>query len=110
MSYRVLALDPNSPHMSLGVLRKIRDLVSAGAAVVGPKPIDSPSQADDQAEFKTIADQLWGAGKGKVFGSGTIADAMTALKVTADFEHSKPQADTELAFVHRKLADRDVYG
>jgi hypothetical protein len=78
---------------------------------VGFKPIDSPSQADDQAEFKTIADQLWGAGagKGKVFGSGTIADAMASLKVTADFEHSKPQADTELAFVHRKLADGDVY-
>jgi hypothetical protein len=111
MSYRVLALDPNSQHMSLAVLRKIRDLVNAGAVVVGSKPIGSPSQADDQAEFKTIADQLWGSGtgKGKVFGSGTIADAMASLKVTADFEHSKPQADTELAFVHRKLADGDVY-
>jgi hypothetical protein len=111
MSYRVLALDPNSQHMSLAVLRKIRDLVNAGAVVVGSKPIESPSQADDQAEFKTIADQLWGSGTGKakVFGSGTIADAMASLKVTADFEHSKPQADTELAFVHRKLADGDAY-
>ena len=43
MSYRVLALDPNSRHMSLPVLRKIRDLVNAGAVVAGPKPIDSPS-------------------------------------------------------------------
>jgi hypothetical protein len=38
MSYRVLALDPNSRHMSLPVLKKIRDLVNAGAVVVGPKP------------------------------------------------------------------------
>jgi len=30
MSYRVLALDPNSRYMSLPVLRKIRDLVNAG--------------------------------------------------------------------------------
>jgi hypothetical protein len=60
MGYRVLALDPNSQHMSLAVLRKIRDLVNAGAVVVGSKPIESPSQADDQMEFKTIADQLWG--------------------------------------------------
>jgi len=31
MRYRVLALDPNSRNMSLPVLRKIRDLVTAGA-------------------------------------------------------------------------------
>ena len=35
MSYRVLALDPNSRQMSLPVLRKIRDLVRAGAVVAG---------------------------------------------------------------------------
>jgi hypothetical protein len=29
MSYRVLALDPNSQHMTLAVLRKLRDLVAA---------------------------------------------------------------------------------
>jgi len=38
MRYRVLALDPNSRHMSLPVLRKIRELVAAGAGVAGPKP------------------------------------------------------------------------
>jgi len=111
MSYRVLALDPNSQHMPLAVLRKIRDLVEAGAVVVGPKPIDSPSLSDDQAQFRTIADQLWAgsAGKGKVFGSGTIGDALNALKVAADFEYTKPQPDTELAFVHRKVTDGDFY-
>ena len=111
MSYRVLALDPNSRHMSLAVLRKIRDLVNAGAVVVGPKPIDSPSQADDQAEFKTIADQLWGPGigKGKVYGSQTIAEVLAALQVAPDFEYGKPQQDTNLLFVHRKLADGDLY-
>jgi len=111
MSYRVLGLDPNSRHMSLAVLRKIRDLVNAGATVVGPKPIDSPSQADDQAEFKTIADQLWGPGigKGKVYGGQTIAEALTTLQMTPDFEYGKPQRDTNLLFVHRRLADGDVY-
>ena len=38
MRYRVLALDPNSRHMSLPVLRKIRELVVAGATVAGAKP------------------------------------------------------------------------
>jgi len=117
MSYRVLALDPNSQHMTLAVLRKIRDLVQAGAAVVGPKPIDSPSEADDQAEVKTIADQLWGAGigkgsgigKGKVFGTGTIGEALAALEAPPDFAYTKPEEDTRLFFVHRKLDDGEIY-
>jgi len=111
MSYRVLALDPNSQHMSLAVLRKIRDLVNAGAVVVGPKPVDSPSQADDQAEFKTIADQLWGpgTGKGRVYGNQTIAEALASLQAAPDFEYGRPQQDTNLLFVHRKLADGDLY-
>ena len=111
MNYRILALDPNSQHMPLTVLRKIRDMVTTGATVVGPKPSDSPSLHDDQAEFKSIADQLWSGrtGNGKVIGSGTISDALTALKFDADFEYNKPQPDTELAFVHRKLTDGDIY-
>jgi hypothetical protein len=111
MSYRILALDPNAQHMPLAVLRKIRDMVAAGATVVGPKPIDSPSLHDDQEEFQTIAGKLWGAGagKGKVFGTGTISEALTALQAEPDFEYTKPQPDTELAFVHRKLTDGDVY-
>jgi hypothetical protein len=110
MAYRVLALDPNSQHMPLAVLRKIRDMVKAGAVVVGPKPLESPSLADDAAEFRTIADGLWGGttGKGKVF-TGSIADALQSLKVAADFEYTKPQADTELVFVHRKLTGGDLY-
>ena len=51
MRYRVLALDPHSRHMSLPVLRKIRDLVAAGAVVVGPKPTGTPSLSDDDAAF-----------------------------------------------------------
>jgi hypothetical protein len=114
MSYRVLALDPNSRHMSLGVLKKIRDLVKAGAVVVGPKPIESPSLADNQAEFRAIADEVWGhgVGKGKVYGGETIAQAakaLSALNVAPDFEYTKPREDTSLRFVHRRLTDGDVY-
>ncbi len=116
MSYRMLALDPNSQHMSMPVLRKIRELVNAGAAVAGPKPVDSPSLSDDQAEFCIIADELWGpgtgernAGKGKVYANLTVAQALAIAEVAPDFEYSKPQSDTSLLFVHRKLPDGEVY-
>ena len=116
MSYRVLALDENARHMILPVLRKLRDLVNAGAAVVGPKPTDTPSLSDDATEFHSIADQLWGSGtgvrslgKGKVYAGQTVAEALAALHVAPDFEFAKTQPDTNLLYVHRKLADADLY-
>src|SRR5262249_15908751 len=116
MKYRVLALDPYSKHMSLPVLRKIRDLVAAGATVVGDKPTGTPSLADDVNEFSKISDALWGntAGehsyqKGQVFSTTSIQDALNALNVAHDFEFSKPESETKLQFVHRKLADGDLY-
>src|ERR1035437_2394309 len=116
MSYRLLALDPNSQHMALPVLRKIRELVNAGASVSGPKPVASPSLSDDQAEFAVIADELWGpgtgersAGKGKIYANQTVAQALSLAQVTPDFEYAKPESDTNLLFVHRKLPDGEIY-
>jgi hypothetical protein len=109
MRYRVLALDRNSRLMSLPVLRKLRDLVNAGAVVVGAKPAGTPSLGDDPKEFRAIADALWSGrtGKGKVFGS--LPDALARTQVAPDFEYTKPQADTKLFFVHRTLSDGEVY-
>ena len=58
MNYKVLGLDPYSQHMSLPVLRAVNKLVQNGAQVAGPKPIDDPSQADDQAEFKKLNEEF----------------------------------------------------
>jgi hypothetical protein len=115
MRYRVLALDPHSQHMSLPVLRKIRDLVQAGAIVCGSKPTDTPSLADDQNEFHRIADQLWGSGdgssvgKGKVYGNRSLGEVLKTLNVPADFVYTRPQPDTDLLFVHRQIGDQDFY-
>ncbi len=116
MNYRVLALDKYSAHMSLPVLRRIRDLVKEGATVVGGKPVNTPSLSDDASEFQSIVDELWGsgsgersAGKGKVYAGQTLAEAFTSLKLAPDFDYTKPQSDTHVIFVHRKLADGDLY-
>ena len=108
MKYRVLALDPFSQHMSLPVLRKIRELVQAGATVAGPKPISTPSLSDDPKEFQSIVDELWGSG-GKVHGTEKLGDVLAGMQVSPDFEFSKPRDDTKFQFVHRKLADGDLY-
>jgi hypothetical protein len=116
MRYRVLALDPHSQHMSLPVLRKIRDLVQSGAIVAGPKPTDTPSLSDDPKEFQSLADQIWGSGtgersfgKGRVYAGLKVADVLATMQVSPDFEYSKLPRDTEVLFVHRKLSDGNLY-
>jgi hypothetical protein len=116
MSYRVLALDPYSVHMSLPVLRSIRALVNQGAVVVGPKPVNTPSLADNAEEFQRIADELWGSGSGehavgtgKVYAGQPLTEALAALKIEPDFHYTKPESDTNIIFVHRRLPDGDLY-
>lgn len=119
-SYRILYLGGRSRRMTLPVLRKIRDLVTAGAIVAGSKPVGSPALADDETEFHSIADQLWGDetkgttpahrfGKGKVYSGKTANQVLAELKLDRDFEYTRPEPDTELMFVHRKLPDGDIY-
>ena len=62
MSYRLLVL-PERRLMSPHILRKIGELVEAGATVVGPRPVRAPGlagypQCDE--EVKRIAADLWG--------------------------------------------------
>ncbi len=116
MSYRLLVLDKNARRMPLTVLRRIRDYVREGAAVAGPKPTESPSLMDDQIEYKSIADELWGegtgertVGKGKIFAGMSASEVISALKLLPDFEYAKPQPDTILMFVHRRVADGEIY-
>ena len=119
-SYRLLYLGGTSKRMTLPVLRRIRDFVSQGAIVAGNKPVGSPSLADNQAEFHAIVEQLWGSenaagprvqsfGKGKVYSGRTANEVLDALALARDFEFTRPESDTELMFVHRKLPDGDVY-
>ena len=116
MNYRLLVLDPYSKHMSLPVLRAIYKLVQQGAAVAGQKPTDTPSLSDGQAEFNRLNDELFGSGagvqtvgKGKVYAGQDAASALKAMNVAPDFDHSMPESDTRIAFVHRKLAGGDIY-
>jgi len=116
MNYRVLGLDPYSQHMSLPVLRAIHKLVEEGAVVTGPKPTDDPSLADNPAEFHKLNDELFGDGtgvhnisKGTVYAGQNLAEVFAVLKVAPDFDYTKPETDTRLLFVHRKLADGDLY-
>jgi len=116
MSYRVLGLDPFSQHMSLPVLRAIHKLVENGAVVAGPKPSDDPSLSDNSAEFNKLDTELFGdgsgvhkVGKGAVYAGQDLGDVFKALNVAPDFDYTKPDSNMDIEFLHRKLADGDLY-
>jgi hypothetical protein len=119
-SYRILYLGGRSQRMTLPVLRRIREFVAQGAVLVGERPTDSPSLADDEREVQRVADQIWGrrkmagpamrkVGKGRVYTGMSANDVLDKLGVERDWEYTKPEADTKLMFVHRRLGDGEVY-
>jgi hypothetical protein len=62
-SYRLMVL-PQVETMTPGLLAKIRDLVKAGATIVGTPPAKSPSLAGYPAcdnEVQSLAQELWGS-------------------------------------------------
>lgn len=116
MTYRVLGLNQYSRHMSLPVLKAINGLVQDGAVVAGPKPTDDPSLADDQAEFQRLADKLFGSGsgvhhvgKGTVYAGESLLHVFQSLKVAPDFESTGATSPEQVQFVHRKVANGDIY-
>jgi hypothetical protein len=119
-SYRILYLGGRSQRMTLPVLRQLQSFVEQGAVVVGNRPTDSPSLSDDEKEFQRVANRLWGkkaspnhgmvrVGKGRVYAGASANEVLASLNVPRDFESTKPEPDTNLMFVHRKLADADIY-
>jgi hypothetical protein len=119
MSYSVLVLDSNARYMSLPVLRKIRDLVKAGATVTGIKPVGTPSLEDDQTEFKNIVHEIWSSNNARVFTGKALVDVMAAINIKPDFgyrisdigrQSSEIRHQTsDILYVHRKLPGGDLY-
>src|SRR5690606_12124271 len=61
-NYAVLVLPENDINMTPPVLKRVRDLVRAGATVVGPRPQHSPSLEDFpecDVEINELAEELW---------------------------------------------------
>lgn len=119
MTYRVLVL-PDSRFMTPRVLRKVAELVRAGAVVIGPKPEKSPSLSGYphcDEEVRRLADEVWGNcdgvkvkehsyGKGKVVWGKDAVQVLAEMKVLPDFEGSP---GSRLEFIHRVVGGTDIY-
>ncbi|MCP5523768.1 MAG: hypothetical protein H7A46_19700 [Verrucomicrobiales bacterium] len=117
MSYRLIALS-DSRTMTPVLLRKLKGLVDAGATIVGPRPLKSPSLSDYpecDEEVQRLGGELWGdcdgqQVKSRRFGQGRVVWGLapeTVLQqdqVPADFVCGRPWR-----FIHRKDGGTDIY-
>ncbi len=112
MSYRVLVL-PDRDVISLPVLKKIKDLVAAGATVIGPKPLRAETLenfASTDAEVRKIAGELWGGkvGAGRVVTVKTAREVLQADGIQPDCEFLDA-AGLPLDYIHRTTEAAEIY-
>jgi alpha-L-rhamnosidase len=121
MSYRLLVLPPTK-QMTPEVLRKVHELVAAGATITGPRPQSSPSMVgypSADVEVHALAMDLWGDtdgvtntqhafGKGIVYSGLAVNEILTRLHTETDFA-SSGTLENPPAWVHRHLSDADIF-
>ncbi len=117
MSYRLLVL-PQVTTMTPPLLRKVKELVEAGATVLGPRPLKSPSLSDYpkcDEEVKHLADELWrdcdgktvkehACGKGRIVLGFTPEETLAKMRVQPDFTTGAP-----IRWIHRRIDGTEIY-
>ncbi|MBJ7395660.1 MAG: hypothetical protein JHC76_06385 [Akkermansiaceae bacterium] len=122
MSYRMMVL-PESTTMTVEVLRKLKQMVSEGMTLVGPKPVAAPGLTNYprcDVEVKALATELWGncdgktvkehvVGKGRVVWGTTPRELLTQAKINPDFSHAGGKPDTFIDWIHRSDKGSEIY-
>jgi hypothetical protein len=114
MRYRLLYLGGTSDRITLPTLRRIAALARAGATIVGAAPKGSPGLDGDEAEYGRLVRELWPGsdvatvGQGRVVATRDVEAALARIGVARDFAIAA-LPDTDVRFVHRRLADGDLY-
>ena len=107
----------DSKEMLLSTAKKLKELVLAGAVILGDKPLDSPSLIDNENDLKElskIVDELWGnetsgvkqVGKGKVYWGMTLDEVLKEESIAPDV--MVPE-DLDINWIHRETADAHIY-
>lgn len=117
MSYGVLYMPAHVTRYSLPALRKVRDLVVAGAVIVAPKPVGGVGVADSDAEVRRIAAEVWGEGamqgrrfgKGMVFAAPDLGSVLMARGIAPDVAFTGASADSRILALHRRSDEADIY-
>ena len=122
MSYRILVLQEQS-HLSLNLLRKLREMVEQGLIIVGSRPLQTVGlqyhSAVDEQNFNQLCDELWGTtqtsiikrtvGKGKVFWGTPLDKVFADIQLVPDFEVVSNPDSAPIRYIHRRIGDAEAY-
>ncbi len=117
-SWRVLWLPSEQcQRLTSSTLAKIKELLTAGATVVGEAPIMNPSLtngAKAEEAFQSLTEELWGneptetgdrrIGKGRLLWGGDLAHSLEKLEILPDVSGVLPAR-----WCHRRVDDTDIY-
>lgn len=121
--YEVLVL-PHQITMEPAVLKKLMQLVFAGATIIGPKPAAAYTLKNAAANdnlVQQLANQLWGNcdsvhvkennyGAGKVVWGKDISTVLKEKNIGKDVQVQLNNAgDTAIDFIHRHTAGKEIY-
>ncbi len=104
-AYALLVLDESAQFMTLPVLKKIKELVKAGAKVAGIRPLKSPSMSDNEADFQAILNEIWG--KNPQLETQNFTEILRGIKIQEDVIVKNAKA--KILYVHRKTAVEHIY-
>ncbi len=121
MSYPLLVL-PASRAMTPMLLEKVRDLVQAGATVVGAPPEVAPGLSafpGSDLRVKRLAEELWGdcngttvlqhkLGQGRVVWGMPLAKLLEEMNLPRQFHQAAP-TPKPLRFIHRRTGETDLF-
>ena len=102
--YPILSLGSDS-HLTLATLRKVKTLLDAGTRIAGKRPADTPSLADDPAEWKALADEIWNGKRANL-----VEDNWDPLVAARRFGIPPPLDSKErLGSRRRRIEGRDFF-
>ncbi|MDI9551749.1 MAG: glycosyl hydrolase family 43 [Bacteroidales bacterium] len=120
LRYSLLMLQ-NEPSktMTIDVLRKIDEYVSAGGTVLGYAPVSTPNLSPEAElkEFASLVEKLWGGiekggdkavGTGHVYATDDVQSVLDAIGIVPDVEYSFEE-DAPVNFIHRNCGGTDIY-
>ena len=108
MRYKVLMLDANVKHMSIDILRKIKEFADAGITICGARPQKLASNTGTEEEFKALVSDIWNSGRKNVTAGIPAEKVLAGLALQPDFSIRSGNGK-DVKFVHRSLPDGEIY-
>jgi hypothetical protein len=120
LCYEILLL-PDDSVMELSTLKRIGELVNAGAVVAGPRPEKVAGNLNyeiNEKSLNVLSAQLWGKtgpginensfGSGKIISGIGLNEILKNLKIKPDFSCKRIDS-TNLLYIHKKAGNTDIF-